>query len=158
MTLQRAEKLIVNGDGYCLHSEPLSSYLKNIKPKVTLRQFTTRCYRGYVASWEISDDKLYLLKIETSETNKDQLQKIRIKLFPNAEERVLADWYSGSLICPNGEIIMKAGGCLTGIEHNNYLVMTVENGVVLDQHEKSLKDFTKWCDEHGRVVRSMYGH
>lgn len=70
MTAQCRERLIYNGEEYYLATEPLASYL--IKHDIRFIAPHTACWRGYIGSWLIEDNKLYLvdLKANISEGNK----------------------------------------------------------------------------------------
>lgn len=70
MTAQCRERLIYNGEEYYLATEPLASYL--IKYDIRFIAPHTACWRGYIGSWLIEDNKLYLvdLKANISEGNK----------------------------------------------------------------------------------------
>ncbi len=112
MTAQRSDKLIYKGNEYELASEPLNVYLKGTG--IRLAQISTACHRGYIAEWLIEDDKLFLIDfnafIPNNETDKnwvskDEVEEVGLKyLFPN-QEKVFAEWFSGVLRVPYGEMI-----------------------------------------------------
>ncbi len=54
--------------------------------------FSTACWRGYAGTWEIKDQKFYLVNLEG-----------RFKLA--ADEPVFADWFTGTLRIPQGEMM-----------------------------------------------------
>ena len=72
-----SDNIIIDGKVHKLYDDPLekntelAKKLREILPeKVTLdgkvweRTYSTNCSRGYVATWEIADNKLFLRKIE----------------------------------------------------------------------------------------------
>ncbi|KAA3641483.1 MAG: hypothetical protein DWQ02_00480 [Bacteroidetes bacterium] len=68
-TAQIPDILIYNGDTLLLHAVPLNSFPD--RDKITPQNLFgssgctyTACWRGYVATWEVIDDKLYLNSIE----------------------------------------------------------------------------------------------
>lgn len=61
MTAQCRERLIYNGEEYYLATEPLASYL--IKHDIRFIAPHTACWRGYIGSWLIEDNKLYLVDL-----------------------------------------------------------------------------------------------
>ena len=75
---------------------------------------STACWRGYVASWLIEDDKLYLIdlkayllkeKFRNDGVCKNDCIEVRLDyLFPN-QDKVFADWFSGLLRIPHGKLI-----------------------------------------------------
>jgi len=105
MTAQVREVLHYNGEKYFLSSEPLKPLLEIIgednpfpKPKVC----STACWRGYVGTWEIFEDKLFLVGIrgfpeESKELSLDNL-------FPN-QNKVLAEWFTGEIKIPQGKML-----------------------------------------------------
>ena len=112
MTAQRSDKLIYKGNEYELASEPLYPYLKGTG--IRLVQISTACHRGYVAEWLVEDDKLFLTDfnafIPNKDTdknwvNKDEIEEVGLEyLFPN-QDKVFAEWFSGVLRVPHGEMI-----------------------------------------------------
>lgn len=54
--------------------------------------FSTACWRQYVGTWEIKDNKFYLVNLEG-----------RFKLAAN--KPVFADWFTGTLRIPQGEML-----------------------------------------------------
>ena len=54
--------------------------------------FSTACWRRYVGTWEIKDGWFYLVKLEG-------------KFWVVGTEPLLADWFSGVLRIPRGEIL-----------------------------------------------------
>ncbi|MCH8549880.1 MAG: hypothetical protein LAT80_13495 [Balneolaceae bacterium] len=100
MTAQIRDTIIYNSQKYSLATEPLRPYLeaKGIEYPGT----STGNYRGYIASWEVIDNKLYLTHIKIpgflpeldSEAN----------LFPG-EVKTFADWYTGQIRIPHGELL-----------------------------------------------------
>ena len=112
MTAQRSDKLIYKSNEYELASEPLYPYLKGTG--IRLVQISTACHRGYVAEWLVEDDKLFLTDfnafIPNKDTdknwvNKDEIEEVGLEyLFPN-QDKVFAEWFSGVLRVPHGEMI-----------------------------------------------------
>jgi hypothetical protein len=127
-TAQIPDILIRNGDTLDLFSCPLE-YLKNpafIHPSNLFGGkgcFYTSCWRNYVATWEIIDDKLYLTRIRNAcyptdqnyvaasfigQTDSVGTEYASLKrLFPEKyrEGRVFADWVTADLIAPQGELL-----------------------------------------------------
>jgi hypothetical protein len=64
MTAQQRELLIYNGNEYHLASEPFNQYIYKNKIDLRLEVPITSLWRGYYGHWEITDNKLYLTKIE----------------------------------------------------------------------------------------------
>lgn len=54
--------------------------------------YSTACWRGYIGTWEIRDDHFYLVNLSG---------KLRLR----GDEPLLADWFSGTIRVPRGEIL-----------------------------------------------------
>ncbi len=80
--------------------------------------FSTACWRGYIATWEIKDGKFYLVDIEG-----------RYTLATDAP--ILADWFSGVLRIPQGDILHYVHMGFASI-YERELLVTVEKGVVVE--------------------------
>jgi hypothetical protein len=57
------------------------------------------CDRGYEGTWELQDDRLYLVKLVGTLRNRREASVATF--FPNSPDRVFANWYSGPLIEPD---------------------------------------------------------
>lgn len=112
MTAQKCDKLIYRGNEYRLAAEPLYPYLEG--KGLRFAEISTACHRGYVAKWLIEDDKLFLInfnafvpKFETDNNwiKKEDTEEVGLDyLFPNSN-KVFAEWFSGVLRIPHGEMI-----------------------------------------------------
>ena len=103
MTAQFGEKLIIDGESNSMMTQPLAVYfeLSGVQPEFEVSN--TALWRGYVGTWELVDERLYILKISANYTN-----GVSAKLedfFPGYPDRVFAHWYSGTIRIPQGEIV-----------------------------------------------------
>lgn len=113
-TSQDSDVLILNGKTYELYSTPLDSYYgEDWKPAfwVAPNSVSSGNHRGYVATWKIIKNKLYLTKIDSWLCNR----RIRTKsgcrrvtlgdLFGAkvVDGRVAATWFSDELRVPDGK-------------------------------------------------------
>lgn len=84
--------------------------------------FSTPCRRNFLASWAIKDGRLYLIDI--------------IGIYSLiGEELLYADWYSGTLCIPAGEMIRRPHIGYSGI-YERELYIEVMGGIVIRQSEK----------------------
>ena len=128
MTAQACETIIYANEQNSLASLPLDSYLasKKLKP---FKYTNTGCWRGYVGSWKIQDDKLFL--IDLTGTN-EQGETLRLSsLFPNKAE-VFANWFSGELRIPQGKIIKFVHGGFMSIYEKD-IFLELKEGVIVGQ-------------------------
>ena len=127
MTAQIGEKLCYEGHEVSMCSEPLGAYfeLSGINPEFDFS--CTALWRGYVGTWEIRDDRFYLIGL--SGTLKDGTEATVATFFPDFPERVLAHWYSGQLRIPKGKMLeyVHMG---YGSTYEEDLFITIEKGVV----------------------------
>lgn len=118
------DKIIVNDIPMSLLTNPLESYWNGVdrkRPKIF--PLGSHCWRGYIATWDIIDKQLYLLDIEGS---------ISItEIFGVSKgERVKADWFTGELRIPLGNILHHFDGSQDPI-YEKEAVIKIENGNML---------------------------
>jgi hypothetical protein len=100
MTVQTKDSIIVKGIKYDLYTYPLDSYWSKKNPKPGIRMPRTSCWRGYIATWEIIDEYLYLTDIQYFAPGEDQGIDY---VFPNNSGKVKATWFTGELKIPIGD-------------------------------------------------------
>jgi hypothetical protein len=134
MTAQAMEKLIFNGKEVYMASEPLNLYLESLKEKPKLTFPSTACWRGYYGTWEIKDDKLYLIDFKGFTTNnpKREYQEVGMGfVFPN-QMRVFAQWFSGEIRIPKGDMLKYVHGGY-GSTFEEDLFLEFKNGKLVGQ-------------------------
>lgn len=94
MTKQVLEELTYQGLNWYFREYPLKGLadpqiLSRFRFKVT----SSDCWRGYVGSWAIREDRLYLVGINAKMSDGTQAQFL--DLFPNAHDGVFAHWVTG---------------------------------------------------------------
>lgn len=127
MTAQIAEKLKYEGQQLSMCGEPLGDYfaLGGFNPG-----FQYNCsarWRGYVGSWDIWQNRLYLIGLEG--TLKDGRSATVEALFPGFPDRVFAHWYSGTVRIPQGKLLQYMHGGYASVYERD-LFLEVEKGVV----------------------------
>lgn len=129
MTAQQMEKLIFNGKEVSVATEPLDPYLSNLKEKPKLFPPSSTCWRGYVGTWEIKNDKLYLIAFEGYTVNMVERRYWQVGMdfiFPNHKE-VFAEWFTGELRIPQGDMLEYVhGGYESTFESD--LLLVFKNG------------------------------
>ncbi|MPL92287.1 hypothetical protein SDC9_38385 [bioreactor metagenome] len=109
-TEQVSDLLIIKNDTFFLKTFPLEKLL--IEKRIKKRPFEynndygfphTGCYRGYIATWKVIDDKLFLLKVEKEDDTNETIDVSdyfkSIGYTPNLINGfVQADWYSDTLM------------------------------------------------------------
>ena len=133
MTAQVPETLILDGQSHDMCTEPLETYFDLMQIEEPFIEPHTACWRGYFGTWEIVDDRLYLVLLEG-----DLRAGGRASLetfFPGFSERVFAHWFTGTLRVPQGKLLEYVHGGY-GSEYERDLLIEVECGVVKSQSVK----------------------
>jgi len=107
---------------------PLCDYfaMGGFNPRFKLN--STALWRGYVGSWEIVDDRLYLIGLNG--TLEDGSKASLATIFPEFPERVFAHWYSGMIRIPQGKRLEYVHMGYGSIFERD-LLLDVERGVVV---------------------------
>jgi hypothetical protein len=128
MTAQFSEKIIFQGNEYFLLSTPLESYLMAMDKPPVFDSGISACWRGYVATWEVESDKLYLSKLDV--LDKSFTQNAMEYLFGETRN-ILADWFSGELRIAMGEMAQYVH---MGFEstYAKEMFLTIKKGYVID--------------------------
>ena len=93
---------------------------------------STACWRGYQGTWEIRDGRLYLVGLRG---------RFRIR----GSEPILADWFSGVLRIPKGEIIQYVHMGF-GSVHEQEVHVKIEKGVIVTRRviDNRGKEHDEW--------------
>lgn len=144
-TAQVSDLLIVDGKEFALNTNPLESQLQKKQwtpPEEAV--ITSANWRGYLATWEIKHGKLFLKDVTIAvDDPKDEQgfvsKRITRDLYPGATE-VLADWYTGALIVPDGKMTRYVHmGYGSSFDH--YQVFRVHAGKVVEHLSMSGAEF-----------------
>lgn len=136
MTAQIPDRLIHRGRELDLCALPLEGYLKRL-PKARRPKFvpgSTANWRGYVATWEIIDGRLFLTAIDHAVFKADgKLNEASLAaIFPRGPHPVPATWVSDGLRCPEGRLraYVHAGFAST---YERDRILVIENGVLVEE-------------------------
>lgn len=128
MTAQVPETLYFHGKGHSMCTEPLASFFDLVGWQPRFTSPHTGLWRGYVGTWELIDDRLYLTAVEG---RLEDGTKVSLgTLFPGFENRVFAHWCSGALRVPRGERLRYVHGGY-GSTFEEDVNILVEKGVVV---------------------------
>ena len=132
---QQVDLLHVEGEVLQTTTTPLAPHLAKIGWTLPGDAIITASNaRGYLAEWAVEDGQLVLrdatitaFRLETGIGP----QSIKGELFPG-QARVVADWYTGALVVPDGEVVEDGYiGAFPRFDH--YQVFRVASGVVLER-------------------------
>jgi hypothetical protein len=156
MTAQVRDILLYNGTTYHIATEPLKQLFEIMgddKPKLISPH--TACWRGYVGTWQIEEDKLYLIDFQG---HGEKQAKVGMEYIFPGQIKVFAEWYTGEIRIPHGELLHY--------EHRGYLsiyekelFLEFKKGILISTREL---DNTKTFDPEdpigwGKVQRDLYG-
>jgi len=140
-TAQFGDRLIYKGETVSIFSNPLESYFneKNPRPNDLFKFSCTACWRGYIATWKIDNNYLYLIKLVegTCDSNAKEIQLS--KVFPDSKGPIKATWFTGTLRIPRGKRLSYVHMGYGSIYEKD-LFMTFEKGKLI---EENLVDNTK---------------
>ena len=132
MTIQAGDILSYNGEKTTIATEPLKPYLKT-RSDVSFIYKSTALVRGYIGTWEIKSKKLYLVSLAGFIENNEKVDLNY--LFPNKTE-VFADWFSGDIRIPEGELLEKINlGYASGFEKDR--ILTFKEGILISETVKN---------------------
>lgn len=157
-TAQASDELIVEGKTFALNTNPLEAQLeqKQWKPPEEA-VISSANWRGYIATWEIRDGKLFLkeatILVSDPKDEHAYLRKpITGDLYPGATE-VLADWYTGALIVPDGKMTRYVHmGYGSSFDH--YQVFRVRAGAVVERLSMTGAEFEVYREKKFAAFRN----
>jgi hypothetical protein len=128
MTAQVPETLVYNGETLSMCEEPFYQYLTLIGEDESPFEATNSAnWRGYIGSWEIQNDRLYLIGLRgalkaggagSTET-----------FFPGFSDRVFAHWFSGRIRAPRGRLLKYVHAGYAS-EYEQDIMFYVDEGVI----------------------------
>lgn len=146
-TAQIPDKLIYEGESYKLFTNPLESYFKlhpDKKPKPEI--VMTALWRGYVATFEIKDNKLFVydieIQVQKDDDSKPEWKSVLAEVFPDTDSQYM-DWYSGLLLIPRGELISYVHMGYES-EYEAYTIVQISNGVAEKRKDFLHKEYVEF--------------
>lgn len=113
---------------------PLADYLQARGESLKSHSQDNGCYRGYVGTREIEDDRLYLVDLSVATETGESVNYLGT-LFPGSPKGVFADWFTDMIRAPEGEMLDFAhGGCTSIYERD--LFIEFDKGVVIDTYTR----------------------
>lgn len=113
-----------------MENYPLSAYFAAGGRNPGFSRTSSNCWRGYFATWEVLDNRLYLRALTGWLGGATRVDLSAV--FPNCSDGVLADWFTGQIKCPLGAGKQVLYGVFV---HPSHLILSVESGVIQDARE-----------------------
>lgn len=158
-TAQYGDILIYKGDTLQLFSNPLENYLET-KSRRTINDYeltwtSTACYRGYIATWKIANDSLYLLRVQKGcQSENPQYFDLKLEF---GTDSVFAYWYTGKALAPKGKLIHYVHDAYESF-YEYEIVLAFENGLLTSKQEfdnsKSYKSV--YTENQDSLIKFIY--
>lgn len=158
-TAQFPDKINYNGNEYNLNSNPLEVYFEknpNKRPKSEVR--SSALWRGYVATFEIIDNQLFLKDIEiqyrdtTSKgSNNSNWKSVLNEVFAD-QKNIQVDWYTGLLVLPQGKVVnyVHMG---YGSTYQHYTILELNKGVLTQEKQFKRKAYEKFKEKQFQIFK-----
>jgi hypothetical protein len=128
MTAQFTEQIVLNGQKRSLCTDPLESFFEMTGIHPEFDATSTALWRGYVGTWEVLNERLYLIDLNAKLKSG---QKVGVRtIFPGFSERAFAHWYSGVLRIPMGKLLRYVHGGYGSVYERDQFI-TVKKGVAV---------------------------
>lgn len=128
MCQQFPDYIIIDGEKKMLFTNPLDDFWNSANPKPRLTVPSTGELRGYIATWEILSGSLYLIDIKyTASDGRIGLRGI----FPDADDKVKAIWYTGKLRIPQGKLLKRIRFGYSSIYESD-IILEVQAGKIMN--------------------------
>ena len=112
MTAQVGERLVLESQELTMCTEPLECWFEQLRgqggARPAFRTPHTALARGYVGRWGFYDVRLHLLGLQGR--LEDGREVSPATFFPGARGPVFAQWFSGELRVPQGELLEYVHG------------------------------------------------
>ncbi len=150
MTAQAREILIYKGKRYGMATEPLEPYIETNNIQFNPESICSACWRGYIGTWSIEDGRLYLININI--ITDDNGKKVGLEyLFPN-QKKVFADWFTGILRIPYGELIEYIHSGYDSL-YEKELFLKISKGVLVNERKiDNTLDYDNQKETESRTV------
>lgn len=155
-TAQEPDILLLDGKEEAIFTNPLEPFLAR-HPELRPESPHTANWRGYVATFQLRDDGLWLQKVEVTRSrgkvdgeHRSETADALQEFFPGKRE-VLADWYTGVLTIPRGAMLeyVHMG---YGSTYERYVLLQIREGRLVGRLDMTAKEF----EAHRRRMFEAY--
>jgi len=150
-TAQSSDIIIYKGKEYSLYSNPMEIYFekypnKRPKPKI----ISSALWRGYVATFEIKDNQLFLKNIEIEKLF-GGWKCVRKKVFPR-KKSVKVDWLTGTLVIPYGEMVgyVHMGYAST---YERYILLEIDKGDLKSEKQLEYEEYVEFREKQFQAFK-----
>jgi hypothetical protein len=144
-TAQFGDLLIISKDTFEINSNPLEGYFDKKGTRTIngeeMQGSCTVLWRGYVATWKLQNDSLFLVRIQKDYCGKNPIDLDVKKEFGTSN--VFANWVNYTIIQPKGQLIQYVHmGYMSIYEQEVYYKF--ENGKIKNTE---IKEYVKYNDK-----------
>jgi len=154
-TDQTPDYLVYKGDTLAIYQIPLESYFDNhVRPESVFEEqgyHSTACGRGYIAYWELKNDRLYLTSVRGAKG------EIKLSLiFPSVKdnEKVFASWYNDLILNRYGKLLShERMGFYAIYEYEREFIF--KNGILtkINRYDNTKTKKSKYSTEPGLLKK-----
>lgn len=148
-TAQIPDKILYEGTEYKLYSNPLNDFFKKNPEKFHIISnrstiVSSALWRGYVATFEIKNNQLWVKDIKV-QTGLKEWESVIDEVFPNEESRRMEE-YSNLLILPYGKMLnyVHMGYAST---YERYILLKIESGKLIDNKRFTAKEYEEFKEK-----------
>lgn len=147
-TAQIPDLMIIEEDTFSMHTNPLEVYLDSTENR-DFPNFigggSTACWRGYQAIWQVENDSMFLVKIQSCHSNEGDVDADLQKMFGDrcVNGRVYAYWFTGLIVLPHGKLknYVHMG---YGSTYSKYLLLEINKGQYKQQLKLNNRQYKKF--------------
>jgi len=144
-TAQLPDKIVYKGKTYKLHSNPLEAYFEQHPEKRPYGIGSTALWRGYIATFEIRDQQLYVkdISVEYADSLKGthdfKWKSVMQEVFPD-QKSFKVDWVNGLLVIPHGKMVnyVHMG---YGSTYEKYILLEIDQGKLKREKKFDYKSY-----------------
>ena len=129
-TAQHPDRLVYKGETVPIFSNPLETFFDASHRRPYFPRGSTACWRGYIATWKIENEYMYLVRMQDCTQEKKEIPLATV--FEDRPEPVKADWFSGTLRIPRGNMLRYVHMGY-GSVYERDLFLTIEKGKLVGE-------------------------
>ncbi len=137
-TAQYPDILLIEDDTFFIFTNPLEQYLENKGDRIisdtALIGNNTACWRGYMATWRLRNDSLFLISIVRN-CGWDNAGSVELSKEFGSEE-IFANWFSGNIKSPRGRLLQYVHGGYASIYEEEFFFEIV-SGIIKSEDSKN---------------------
>lgn len=158
-TTQVSDIIIYQGKKYGLHSNPMEPYFeKNPNKRPQDGIVTTALWRGYVATFEIIVNQLFLKDIEilykdttSKKASNTKWVSVLHQIFPSPQALKI-DWLSELIVLPQGEPLNN-DEIVHGSTYTEYILLEIDKGYLKKEIKYSHKEYEEFKERQFQAFK-----